>query len=189
MYVTISMAGPFWVVYATDVIGIAPSEWGYTMTVAGVSTAITALLSGHLIDRFGRRRTVLLSLMFMPILMLSYVFCKTFIHVLTFWTLISILLSFLTPAFQALFIDLTPNRLRGRVNAALGINPFFVQPRGGTMVGIGYVAYIPIMLTTMVSGYIYEINPKFPWFLLSFTLFLSFLLILLYVHEPESPEE
>jgi MFS family permease len=184
-YVTTTIAGPFWIVYATNVIGVKPTDWGLAMTLSGVTTVIASFLAGQLIDRFGRRRTLLTALFFMPFLILSFIFCTTSLHVILFWMLVSTLLCFLTPAFQAIFMDITSPETRGRVLSALGMNPFWVQPRAGIMVGIGFIAYIPTAIAGLMSGYLYEINNLLPWLLLAASYFGIFLLSLLFIHEPE----
>jgi MFS family permease len=184
-YITTTIVGPFWIVYATNVIGVKPTEWGLAMTLSGVTTVIASFLAGQFIDKIGRRRTLLSGLFLMPFLIVSFLFCTTSLHVTLFWMLISTILCFLTPAFQAIFMDITSPETRGRVISALGMNPFWVQPRAGIMVGIGFLAYIPTAVAGLMSGYLYEINNLLPWLLLAASYFGIFLLSLLFVHEPE----
>jgi len=68
-YITTTIVSPFWIIYATDIIGVKPSEWGLAMTLSGVMTVIASLLAGQLIDRIGRRRSLLSSYIVFSILL------------------------------------------------------------------------------------------------------------------------
>ena len=116
----------------------------------------------------------------MPFLILCFLFCTTSLHVTLFWMLILILLCFLTPAFQAIFMDITSAETRGCVISAFSMNSFCVQPRSGIMVGIGFLTYILTAIAGLMSGYLYEINNLVSWLLLTASYFDIYVLSLLF---------
>ncbi len=182
--VVVLICGPFWLVYATDIIKLTPSQWGFIIMFSGILAVTISLVSGHLVNKFGRKRTMVVSLFLISLLTLSFVHSKTFLHVLVIWSLTSVLIAFLTPSFQALLMGMVPSRERGRAIAALGLGPFdILRTDVGIMVNLGFFAYIPAIVVTLLSGYIYSFNPMYPWFLLSTFLFLLALLTLVFISE------
>ena len=183
------LTGPFWAIYATEVIGLTPSQLGFIIMVSGVLGVGTSLVSGHLVDKVGRKRTMVVSFFLIAVMTLAFVYCQTFQHVLAFWILTSVLIAFLTPAFQALFMSMVPRDRRGRTLAAVGLNLFnFLRYNPGMMAGFGFIAYIPAMAVALSSGFIYELNPRYPWFLLSTALVVIGVLTLLFIREPTKSE-
>ena len=138
------LTGPFSIVYANEIIGLTPTELGLIIMVSGICSVVTSLFAGHLVNKFGRKRTMVVSLFLVSPVTLSFVYCQTFQHVLVYWSLTTILIAFLTPAFQALFMGIVPIEQRGRAIAAVGTNPFtFLRSNTGMMAGLGFLAYIP----------------------------------------------
>jgi MFS family permease len=175
---------PFWLVYATEMIGVTPSQWGFMIMFSGLLAVGVSLVSGHLVNKLGRKRTLVASLFLISFLILFFVYSQTFLHVLLFWSLTQILTAFLSPAFQSLLMDLVPHIQRGRAIATLGMNPFMVlRTNIGFMANLGFLAYIPAVGVTLVSGYLYDFNPMYPWFLLSALLFVSAILTTLFISE------
>ncbi len=85
-------------------------------------------------------------------------------------------------------MSMVPSKERGRAIAALGIRAFgILNTNVGFMAGLGFFAYIPAIIVTLTSGYIYGFNPMYPWFLLSAFLFMLTLLTLIFVHEQSKP--
>ena len=183
------LTGPFWAIYATEIIGLSPSQLGFIIMVSGILGVVTSLVSGHLVNKVGRKRTMVVSFLLIAMLTLSFVYCQTFQHVLAFWSLTSVVIAFLTPAFQALFMSIVPREQRGRALAAVGLNLFnFLRYNPGMMAGFGFLAYIPAIAVALASGYIYEFNPMYPWFLLSISLIVVAALTFFFIREPTKPE-
>jgi hypothetical protein len=52
----------------------------------------------------------------------------------------------------------------------------------------GFILFIPSMLGSLVSGYVYEINPTYPWHLNVVLLAVSLFLVARIVEEPRTAE-
>ena len=51
-----SIVLPFWVVFADEVIGLTPYDWGVIMLIGGIAKTIFSLIIGPIVDRIGSRR-------------------------------------------------------------------------------------------------------------------------------------
>ncbi len=160
--------GQFRILYYTQVRGLDVFSWGLILTISNALSILLGIAVGFMIDRYGRRRmSILLSLS----LMLSSILFITSYDFYTFLiavTAISVTRSGLAAGLRTLQADLTPRRLRGRINAAgLMLNQLLLIP-------IGYIA-----------GAGYEINPATPFFIDIFFSALTAILLLTMVKEPK----
>lgn len=71
----------------------------------------------------------------------------------------------------------------------------YIQELGGSKPVIssggyvqGFIPFVPSMLDSLVSGYIYEINPMYPWYLNVVFLVASPFLVARLVEEPKTAE-
>jgi len=184
----ISMVGPFWVVYATGVIKLSVLDWGLILLCMTGLRIVISLPAGRIVDRVGRKKCILASLALMPIPMITFIYSKTFIQVLAGVLFIELLDDFLMPSTQALVADLIPKERRGLINSVLGRGTFIVTVGGG--VGGGTIAmFLPYTIGVTLGGYIYNLNPVYPWLILAPTLVICTVLTALFIHEPEKPEE
>ena len=183
-----TMAGPFWVVYATEIIKLSAMDWGKIIMAMTGLRIVLSIPAGRVIDIVGRKNVILVSLFLMPIPILLFVYSKTFLQVLAVALFIEILDDFLMPAVQALIADLIKRDQRGLVNSALGRGVFNVT-FGGEMGGGTLVMYLPSMAGAILGGMIYMINPVLPWLLLAPSMVVCAVLTALIIHEPAIPEE
>jgi len=184
-----TMAGPFLLVYAFYVmkIGGAPDpslpsnvdpalqlarrRWGYVNIVLFISMILVSIPIGHIIDRIGRKKP----LVFSGIIMIPAVFLFVYGNYLTLFLSVIMwgagqLLGF--SAFQALFADLVPRNLRGKVTGSMN-----------------FFTYISMAIGGVTGGLLYDnVSPQTPFLLTAFLTGLSTLVMLLGVHEPK-PEE
>jgi MFS family permease len=177
-----SMIGDFTIVYATNVINITTAQWGFIVSVTGLITTVFKFFSGNLIDWFGKRRIILVTLVCEPIYNILFIYSQTFMHVLNMIIFRSIINSLLEPASEGYFADLVPREKRGRAIAAIGANLF-----GRSMTG--YLRFIPLTLGSFLSGYIYKTDPKYPWLIFSISSIVGIVLSLIYVKEQKEEEE
>jgi MFS family permease len=182
-----SIAGPFWVVYAMEVIKLSAKEWGTIILCATGLRIVLSLPAGRIIDTVGKKKCILASLALMPIPILFFIRSKTFMEVLIVVLLIECFDDFLMPSARALVADLIPRHKRGLINAALG-RGYLIVTVGGTLGGGALALFIPSMLGFALGGYIYPINNIFPWILLALAMAISALLSALFIQEPEKPE-
>jgi MFS family permease len=94
------------------------------------------------------------------------------------------------PASSALMADLVPRENRGRVMAALGQGSIMIGMAGGGTGGpaVGFVITIPLMLSSLLGGYLYATNPVYPWFFVLFATALSIALTALFIRDPQRAE-
>jgi MFS family permease len=184
----VSMAGPFWVIYATKVIKLTVLEWGLIMLCMTGLRIIVSLPAGRIVDKVGKRKSILASLALMPIPVISFIYSKTFIQVLLSILFIEFLDDFLMPSAQALVADLIPREKRGLISSALGRGRFLVTV-GGHVGGGTLAMFLPSMIGNLLGGRIYSINPAYPWLILAPALVVCMVIAAVFIHEPEKPEE
>ena len=82
--------------------------------------------------------------------------------------------------------DSIPRNIRGRIMAGLGQGiPLGITGGGYAQ---GFMLFIPSALGSLISGYIYDYNPAYPWYLQSILLALCLLLVIKLVKEPDHAE-
>ena len=86
--------------------------------------------------------------------------------------------------------DTVPRRLRGQVTSALGQGSIMIGPPGGGTSGpsVGYVAAIPLVISSLLGGMLYTWSPVLPWIFVFFTTLLSILLIVFFIRDPQEAE-
>jgi DHA1 family multidrug resistance protein-like MFS transporter len=86
---------------------------GMVVAASGIASTVSALLVGHLADRFGRQRTLLVCLVAATGLCALHAAAGSVWQLLLVRTALGLALGGVTPAAQALFTDLTPADRRG----------------------------------------------------------------------------
>jgi len=176
----VSMAGPFWIIRSTEIIGLNTKDWGTLSLIVGSIHVFLSIPAGRLVDRFNKRKVAGLSLIACAIPTVLFLWAQNFVHVVILMVICTIPNTFINPAFQAMFIDITPPDKRGRIIAAFGGGGIWIT--GGAW-GTGILAMISITLGSLVSGYVYRFNQSLPWFILSGSLVVLGVLIILLVDE------
>ncbi len=163
-----SLTGPYWVVYAQDVLGIRELEWGSILTLSTVIQVILAIPAGDLIDRYDKGKLTALALGFSVLPSLAFPFCDGLFWVLLVLVLISVANAILMPAAGALMADMVPRERRGMTMATLGRGFLLINYRGdiGGGPGMGFILTFPVIVGSLFGGYIYDISPSIPWLLL-----------------------
>jgi MFS family permease len=169
-----------------DVIHVSASQWGLTNTASILVGIIVSIPSARLIDRYGRRKMVLFSLMLTPVALMGFIYSQGFLPAFVFFNLMTALGSVGSVASQALFIDHSPREHRGRITALTSVigakQNFTVQMMGGGTI-IGAVG-------NMVGGALYhEGTYALPLYLTAGMIGLTALLAAFFVREPKEREE
>ena len=113
---------PYWIVYASEIIGITSTQWGIIIGVgSAISITSKILIVGKLLDKFSRRKILLATTALDTFTYLLFIRCGMFIQVLALWTVSSFIWSFYEPTYSSLEADLIPEERRGRVFAAFGV--------------------------------------------------------------------
>jgi MFS family permease len=185
-FVTNAIAGPFWVVYATEQIGLTSTEWGLILLIETALRNAAYIPAGMIVDRYGRTRFLLASLVLSLVAMPTLVLASSFVHVLLIRCAVALVNAFFIPACSALMADTVPRDIRGRVMAAIGRGTVMMgASAGGTGgPGMGFIITLPVMLSSLAGGYLYTFNPATPWLFYLISAALSIVLTALFIRDP-----
>jgi MFS family permease len=182
----VSIAAPFWVVYATHVIGLTAYEWGTLMLFAGAFRIAMSIPMGYLIDKFGPRKMILASSPIAPIATFSFIFCTSFTHLLGVFLLLALFNTITWPAYSTLIANYVPNERRGRVFTILGQG---VAIRWGGIPMNALLLVLPATMGALSGGFIYEFHHGYPWYILTIGLIICILLTVKFTEEPKTPQQ
>lgn len=184
------VASPYWVVYATEQVGLSSAAWGLVLLIETLLRLVMFIPAGYLGDRWGRTWTLLTALLIALIALPSFVFVTGFISALIVRCAAAVAFALALPSCTALMADTVPREMRGRVMSALGQGGIMVGPAGGGTggPGLGYVVTIPLILSFVLGGILYSWNPVLPWVFVFCTTLLSILLILFFIRDPQEAE-
>jgi len=184
-----AVTSPFWVVYATEAIGISKLQYGLITLLAGALNILLSIPAGLIVDRVGPKRSMSAAFLLFLLPILYFPHARDFNTVLVIYLVISLANAFSVTACQTLLANLVPRELRGRVMAALGrgmIRINVLWSGGGP--AVGFLLSIPLALGSLSGGYLYTLNPEAPWVLLTATLTLCLVILFFLLKEPERPE-
>lgn len=183
------MTGPFWVIFAIDHIKLTTSEWGLILLVESVVKVALFLPAGLLVDRWGRTRALVLALLIWSLANPLFIFLHGFWPLLLLRSLLSVAFVVAIPASTALMADLVPRSVRGQMMAALG--------QGGVLLGmvgspggpaVGYLIIPPLMIASLLGGFLYTLNPSYPWIAAAVTGGVCILLAAFSIRDPHKAE-
>jgi len=181
-----SLTGPYWIVYASDVIGIDTFEWGSILLIANMVQVSLSLPAGALMDRYDKRKIIALALALAALTASFFPFCRGLLGMLLVFIPLAAANAFLVPGAGALMADLVPRDRRGTAMAALGRGMLFVNYRGGGGggPGMGFILTLPVVVGSILGGFIYDAIPSSPWLLLGAALTINAILSALFL-KPE----
>ena len=181
-----AVAGPFWVVYALEQIRLSPVEWGLILLVESAVKLFTFMPAGVLVDRWGRTASLVAALCLSLVALPLFVLATSFVAVLLIRIVAAVAFTIAIPASTALMADLVPRETRGRVMAAIGQGGIMLGSTGGGTGGpaVGYVITVPLIVCSLLGGYLYTLNPAYPWLFVLVTTVLSIVLAALFVRDP-----
>ncbi|MCW4037631.1 MAG: MFS transporter [Candidatus Bathyarchaeota archaeon] len=181
----VSIAAQFWVVYANQVIGLTAYDWGTLMLLVGAFRITISIPMGHLIDRYGPRKMILATSPIAPIATGLFIFCESFTHLLCIFLLLAIFNTVTWPAYSTLMANHIPTERRGRVLSILGQGVAVTW--GGVPMG-ALLLFVPATVGSLIGGFIYGFNPKYPWYILTAGLIVCVLLTAKFIEEPKTPQ-
>jgi MFS family permease len=184
------VASAFWVVYATEQIGLSATKWGLILLVEAVVRLFSFMLAGLLVDRWGRRKVLLAALLISVFTQPLFILLKSFTAILLIRAATAVAFGLAIPACTALMADLVPRNLRGKMMAAIGQGGLMIGPAGGGAGGpaLGYLFIPPVMIASLAGGYLYTLNPAYPWLFSLVTTVLSIFLTVFYISDAQSAE-
>ncbi len=116
----VSMASPFWIIRATEIIKVTPNQWGTFAMINGGLNVLLSFPAGRMVDRWNKKWVAGVCLILCAIPSYLFLYATTPIHILVLLMMATIPNTFINPAFQALFTEMTLPESRGRMFAALG---------------------------------------------------------------------
>lgn len=181
-----SLASSFWVVRATQVIGLSLQEWALIILASGTVGVVLGIPAGRVIDRLSKRRVAGVCIILGAAFSLLFLRVSNFAEALLLAVTAAAVDSFLNPSLKSLFADLTPRSVRGRAMALLG--------GGGLNLMRNVYAnsvFVKLFQTagTFLSGYVYGADASLPWLILSASMLAIGLGFLFVVSDPSRPEE
>ena len=161
----------FTALYVFDVVKVSQIEWGLANTASIATTLALGFPLGKVIDKMGRKRSILLAYLFFIPASISFIFSRSFVQLVIVNMAFAVGGSLLYPAYSALLADMIPREKRGRIM--------------GTIITLNILASVP---ASALGGFLYGVLPQAP-FLLAVTLGTGVcLLILVAVKEPKTRE-
>jgi MFS family permease len=184
------VASPFWVVYAVERIGLSSVEWGLILLVEAALKTLLYIPAGMIVDRYGRTRSLLASLLLTLVSIPFFVYSTRFIEVLLIRMAVAVATVFFIPASSALMADTVPRESRGRVMAAFGRGSVLIGAAGGGTggPGMGFFITIPVMIASVAGGLLYSANPAFPWFFVLVSTAAAIIMTALFIRDPTKAE-
>jgi MFS family permease len=182
-----SLTGPYWVLYAADVQTISVIDWGSLLTISTLVQVVMTIPAGALIDRYDTRKITALAAGLSAIPILAFPFLRGFWSILISFTIISVANAFLMPAANAMMVELVPRERRGMVMAILGRGWLHtnIKEKIGGGPGMGFILTLPIVVGSLLSGYIYDAVPSAPWLLLGTSLMVNAIIAALFLKTKE----
>jgi len=180
-----SFTSSFWVIRATQVIGLSLTEWATIIMASGVVGVLLGIPAGRVVDRLSKRLVVGVCII------LGAVFSLLFLHVTSFTEVLALAVcaaavdSFLSPSLKSLFADLTPRSVRGRAMALVGGGGLNLMRN---VMANSILAKIFLTAGVFLSGFVYSFNTSLPWLILSGAMLVIGVLFILFVRDPARPE-
>ena len=186
MSLFVAMSAPFWVIYATQVVGLSVIQWGLVLPISGLLGIILAFPLGSLVDRWGPRKMILIAMAMAPPAIFLFLYAGGFLGVLAIICWVSVINGMMMPAFSTLIANMIPRNRRGRLYSLLGERGIMFS--FGNFWGGGFLLFPAAAIGSYLGGQIYEMNPTYPWIILSVAALVSLLLTYMYIHEPETAQ-
>lgn len=187
--ITNGLTGNFWVIYATNQIGLSAAEWGLILLVESVVRTLFFFPAGLLVDRFGRTTVLIVALVIFTIASPAFIMFKGIAAIIMIRSAFSIAFVFGIPACTALMADLVPRTTRGQVMAAIGQGGILLGMIGGAGgPAVGYLIIPPLMVASLAGGLLYTLNPTYPWIISAGIGLLCILLSIFFIRDPKHQE-
>jgi MFS family permease len=172
LYSSTSPIYTFTALYVTNEIGISFIQWGFITTVFTFVSLLLSLPAGKIVDKIGRKRSILFGFLLNAPGYLFFPFVDGFFQVLIIEIIWSISGAFVYPSIMSLQADFTTKEIRGRVMGMITV-----------------LRNLVIIPSSAFYGYIYGVLPKFSFFTVFGFQIIIIGIIVLILQEPEREEQ
>jgi MFS family permease len=91
------------------------------------------------------------------------------------------------PAFSTIIANIVPRSRRGRLFSLIGERG--VRISFGNFWGGGFLLFPAAAIGSYIGGWVYTLNPDYPWMITSAALVVSLILIYIFVKDPENVQQ
>jgi len=170
-----NMVSSYWVIYATQSLGLTSIQWGSVLLIASVVNVILMVPAGMLVDRVGPKRGLTWFLLLGAVPMLLFRYATSFAYIAALLVIMTVANSFLMSGAPAYMTHSVPPERRGQVMSALGMGMLFINTRGGGGggPGMGTLLTIPSIIGSILGGFVYGYNPNLLWLSFGIALIIS----------------
>jgi len=174
-YALISFAngavGPYYILYASSVIGLKPMEWALIVSLQSLGVALQ-VPGGWLSDKFGKRKIMVFSVLTCAPCTILFTLSRSFFQVLAVALLLVVTGIYYAPAYAALQADLTPRTIRGRITALWQLG-----------------SSLSAALGTLIGGFLFQtVNQASPFYLFTAAELIAAFFLISLVKEPAKKE-
>ncbi|MCW4049439.1 MAG: MFS transporter [Candidatus Bathyarchaeota archaeon] len=189
-FIANGISSSFWVIYVIEEIGLSTIDWGLILLYESILKVVLTIPAGIMSDRIGRTKTLLAAMIISLVSLPTLILATDFTTVLLIRLGAALAGALFMPASSALMADYVPRELRGRVMAAIGRGSVLIGATGGGTggPGMGYLFVIPVMASSLVGGFLYALNPTYPWLCVLATTIIQVLFVVLFIRDPEKAE-
>jgi len=189
-FVSNGISSPFWVVYATEIIGLTKIEWGVILLYESILKVVLTIPSGMVADKLGRTKSLTAAMVVSLVSLPALIFANGYFSVLLIRLGAATAGALFLPASTALMADYVPRQLRGNVMAAFGRGSVMIGATGGGTggPGMGYLFVLPVMASSIVGGYLYNMNPVYPWYAVAVATVVQLICVILFIRDPEKAQ-
>ena len=182
----VAMTSPYWVVYATNVVGISKGDWGSALLISGALGILLAFPIGSLVDHFGPRKMILTASLIAPAVIHLFIYANGYWSIVGILCFMTIINGLLMPSFSTIIANMIPRNRRGKLYSLLGERGVMISY--GNFWGGGFLLFPAAALGSAIGGYIYEMNNAYLWYILPVAMILNFVLTFFYIKEPENAQ-
>jgi MFS family permease len=130
------LVGQFFILYAIKIIGLNALDWGMIISLQFLIATLLRIPGGWASDRFGKKKTMTLSILTCTPFTILFVLSNSFIQAGIAALLFATAGIYYAPAHEALQADLTPREVRGQVTAFWDIDNAISAALGALTGGI-----------------------------------------------------
>ncbi len=162
----------YYILYASGVAGLSALDWGAVVSLQFLLASVLKIPGGWLSERFGKRRTMIISLLFTVPMILLFTMSRSLIQVIATALLLVAAGIYYAPAHEALQADLTTRSMRGRVTALWDMGNAVSAAAGGLIGGLTFQF----------------VGPAVPFYVFAVAELIAAILLIMTVKEPEQRE-